>query len=267
MIRRQRGRGSSGSVSSNKNQNFKVVAEEEVFSPKILPIDDPWEEKRIIEKRKNPYYEYLIGKLGTSSLGWTEGSLYNRIREVYRLCFESRKKEGMKVINDFVAFHPNLAFSTPWLAEVVKTHTTFENPEYSSPRTRLLEALSAGFRRAADSPRYKRHARASREDAARMVMKSFKDEFSAIYKSDDWKVTSNQDQNKDKDKHNTTRKAIISEKVAELMGRYSECPTIENIRQDLQKHLLEKRARKAAVLITHTLCKVPARKIEGKTSF
>jgi len=247
MVRRERGGGSPSPLSPSKKQGAKVVSEDEVFSPEILPIEDRWEEKRIIEKRKIPYYEYLIRKLGTRSLGWTEGSLYNRVREVYRLCFESTK--DVNVINDFVAYHPGLVFDTPWLAAVVHDHTVFEDPGKGSYRTRLLQALGHGFKRAAGHPSGKRWQKATWIESQRELMNSFAGMLRGSYKSGNWNLALGE-----------WKKVEVPKRVDDLIRQH---PLLKGASKDLKVHLEKRQFRKAARLIVFKLWGVNKRTLDG----
>lgn len=243
--------GSPNSASPPRKQSVKVVSEEEVFSSAILPIEDPSEEKNIIERRKIPYSLYLILKLGAKSMGYTEKSVHNRIREVYRLCFDAKGKEDMKVINDFVAFHPDLVFDTPWLVEVVHNHTVFDEPGQSSYRTRLLQASGYGFKRAAGNPSKRRWQKASWIDSQRELLKSFEQMLKQFYKSGDWNLYLSE-----------WKEVAVPKKADDLIRQY---PVLKKCSGKLKEHLRRRQFRKAALLIVSTLWGVGKRNLDGKS--
>ena len=221
-----------------------------MFSSEVLPIDDPWEEKETIEKRKITYSVYLIRKLGAESIGFTKESVHNRIREVYRLCFESRDKKDMEVIDDFVAFHPGLAFDTPWLDLLVHEHTVFDEPWEGSYRTRLLMALASGFERAAYSKLATgRRFRSMKLNWGRIWVEALKDELLRFYGSVDW--------------IHADKEEVVTEKITELVKRY---PRLEESREKLTEHLLHKRVKAAAQFIVNKVLRVGIHDLRSKAT-
>ena len=85
---------------------------------KASPIDDPEEEKFLVEKLGvSGYLAYLGRRMGVRP-PWilSETLLESRISEVHRRCFERNKSP--EFINDFVAYRPYLALRAGWLADV-----------------------------------------------------------------------------------------------------------------------------------------------------
>lgn len=254
MTTSNRKKSSPSSASPKKKQNVRVVSEKEMFSPKIFPIDDHWKEKALIELQISDYLSYLWKKkLEAKEVFYSPEALYHRIREVYRLCLESKEneKEKMKVINDFVSFHPKLVFDTPWLADLVKKHTTFEDPGDSSPRTKLLEALGAGFRRAAyPKVRVNRQIRSMKVNWGKALVESFKGELRTFYKSEDWV--------------HGTRKEAVSKKLEELIERYT---CLKKCRKELSEHLLHWRVSATAQLIASKVLRVRLHDLKSKAKW
>jgi hypothetical protein len=252
MVRHKGARGSSGPLSPSKKHGPRVVSEDEVFSPESLPIDDPPEEKKVIEGRKIPYGLYLAGKTVTGSLGWTEECVNNRIREGYRRCFESTGKEDMKVIRDFVAFHPGLVFETPWLAALVREHTIFGEPRKGSYRERLLRALQNGFKGAAGSAPIRKRWRAGRVEGQKFLMNAFEGQIRQAYKENEWNLNIPEWQ-----------KSEVPRKVDELVNQY---PILKDVSDDLKEHLRKRQFRLAARLIVNMLWGVDKRTLDGKSN-
>ena len=250
MTKSNRGKRLPGAASPTKKQPVRVVSEEEVFSPEILPIDDPWEEKKIIEQRKAPYSQYLIRKLGAKEIVFTEGSVHTRIREVYRRCFESRNKNDMKVIRDFVAFHPRLVFETPWLAALVREHTIFDEPWKGSYRERLLRALQNGFKGAAGSAPIRKRWRADWVESQKFLMNAFEEQLRQAYKENEWNLNIPEWQ-----------KSEVPRKVHELVNQH---PVLEKVSKKLKKHLQHRQFRDAALLIVSKIWGVGVRTLNGK---
>lgn len=251
MVSRQRSKKSSGPVTPNKKQNIRVVSEKEVFSPETLPIDDPWEEKEIVERQKIPYAFYLAGKHGVRDIGWTKEAVHNRIREVYRLCFESRNKMDSQVLRDFVAFHPAIVFDTKWFATLVSEQTVFEHPREGIGRKRMLTALRDGFKRAADNPSKKAWRRAGWIEMQRYLMNSFKEDLRKSYLEEKWNLNIPE-----------WKKSEVPRKVDELVNQYA---VLKKVSKVLKAHLESRQFRLAARLIVSTLWGVNKRTLDGKS--
>ena len=131
---------------------------------KASPIDDPEEEKFLVEKLGvSGYLAYLGRRMGVRP-PWilSETLLESRISEVYRRCFERNKSP--EFINDFVAYRPYLALRAGWLADVVR-----ESLVRRDKPNMVLKALASGFRRAANiSVRMRKEIRVGKLQAARL---------------------------------------------------------------------------------------------------
>lgn len=249
MTTSNRKKGSPSSASQNKKKNVRGASEEEGISPEVLPIDDPWKEKELLELNFFDYIWYLwVEKQEYRELPILDKALHDRIREVYRLCFKSEKKEKMKVINDFVAFHPKLAFNTPWLADLVKKYPTFDRSGDNRARTRLLKALGAGFRRAADFRlQTNRKIRSMKLEQGKKLVETFEGRLRTFCESENWVYG--------------IREGVVSEEVEKLIKGY---PCLEESRAELTKHILHKRVTAAAQLIVSKVLPVRLHDLKSK---
>ena len=148
----------------------------ELLAINQLPIDDAHREKCLIERHGNSaYVEYLRRRTGQARIVISEPSLEERICEVYRICSDNGK--DLNVVQEFVAFHPGLALTAPWLVELVRHEALAWRHSILTSQNRpnrLYRALAHGLRQAATpSTRINRFLKRGRLEAARIVRENF----------------------------------------------------------------------------------------------
>ena len=216
------------------------------------PIVEPLKEKHLIEKSgEAAWLKYLRKRTGHSGIAFDPEQARDRICELYRLCYTHAGKKKLDVVRDFMAFYPDLGFSSRWLAELMKPYSLASFLEESTGKNRLLQALSKGLRRAADpTPRMRRAIRVTRVNAAQHFQKEMQGELEQFLKdlpfgeaTLDW----------------------ISERVQEKVNKLVETyPKLSNVSQELKKLLERRQAYKASVLIAAKLFGVRQRNLQSK---
>ena len=136
-----------------------------------IPIDDPEQERRALERRGwAGHYRYLVKTTGCPGFEFGPGEYAERISEVYRRCFEPENDDpskaglgrgNLKVLSDFAAHCPHLIFHAEWIRTLM---------DFKAWDTDILRTLANGFRAAARLPL--NQVRISRLDAARIAFSS-----------------------------------------------------------------------------------------------
>jgi len=143
-----------------------------------IPIEDALHEKKIFER--GDFERKLNPRHSPGPVIISDDARLRRIIEVYKRCFqEANLPNGLKVVRDFIAHFPRLAFDADWLKEQL-FRVDFARPDIGDERKReILSAIAKGFRRAANpNPRASAIKRSYRKSGARMAARTFQDELS-----------------------------------------------------------------------------------------
>jgi hypothetical protein len=200
-----------------------------------VTIDEPFVEKERIERFTWPQYlKKKHGRWFNSTFEFNE-----RIIEVYHLCYgQSTDDKKLDVVNDFVTFHPHLAFRADWLRELVAHQVTElwrAAPSVAAPSA-LLRTLAKGFTRAA----HLRIPRRRWEHRDKLVLAAmFRDVLGEELSEFCRKLT---------DAVGDWREQESSKKVAELIDLYPALQVAGRMKT-LLEHVVNQRSYEASVLI------------------
>jgi hypothetical protein len=215
-----------------------------------IPIANAFHEKAVFEKGQaerslNP--NYFSGLVAVSKEARRE-----RIVEVYRRCYEeSGSFRRLRVIRDFIAHFPHMAFDADWLKELIKNNSAFPRLANDN-RNEILLAIANGFRSAASAnPRESAIQKAYKIFGVRMTARAIQDDLSTWSESLERPLSTPEE-----------IEARATEKVEELVESY---PMSSYDRQRLKKFLQKGHCYQAANLITSKVFGVRERDLESKS--
>jgi hypothetical protein len=172
-----------------------------------------------------------------------------RITEVYQRCFEEADQSSrLRVVSDFIAHFPQLAFDADWLKTLLRMPVLFP-PVGDNSREAVFGAVANGFRRAARRTKEPAIQRSYRISGTRIAARKLQDELSM------W--------NDSLDRHHSTPQELAvraAEKADEIAKQYRKLGRRE--KQRLTRLLEDGKCYKAAILIAARLFGVRERDLQ-----
>jgi len=216
-----------------------------------IPIENASHEKEIFEKGED------LRKLNSARCPGpvvVSGEIRaRRIIEVYRRCFEEADQSSrLRVVSDFIAHFPQLAFDADWLKILLRMPVLFP-PVGDKSREAIFVAVANGFRRAARRTKEPAIQRSYRISGTRIAARNLQDELSM------W--------NESLDRHHSTPQELAvraAEKADEIANQYRKLG--RGAKQRLTKLLEDGKCYKAAILIAARLFGVRERDLQTSTN-
>lgn len=216
-----------------------------------IPIENAFHEKKIFQegefaRKLNP--KYFSGMIAES-----ENMRRGRIVEVYKRCFEeSDPLKRPKVVRDFIAHFPHLAFEADWLKELVRGNAGFPNVA-DDGKKQILLAIANGFRSVARStPREPATRKFYKVSGTRMALRTIQDELLRWNRALERDICPKED-----------IPALAAEKAEELGKTYGRLIRRDD-KQRLAKFLEQGHCYEAAVLVASKVFGVRERDLESK---
>lgn len=146
----------------------------------LPPIENPFREKQLLERRSSKWLSELFEKLATLGAlppgsGIRGDTIDARVIEVYRMCYEQSPSAGgrEKVVRDFAAHKPLLLFHAKWLQQKIRaSYLAGLGP--GNAKERLLKSIANGLRSAASNTSYTRALREMALDGSMIARERIK---------------------------------------------------------------------------------------------
>ncbi|MGO9492909.1 MAG: hypothetical protein ACLPZY_11540 [Terracidiphilus sp.] len=214
-----------------------------------IPIENALHEKETFEKGED--LRKLNSERCTGPVVVSGEIRARRIIEVYRRCFEEADQNNrLRVVSDFIAHFPQLAFDADWLKTLLRVPVLCPRVGDSS-REVVFGAVANGFRRAARGSKEPAIQRSYRISGTRIAARNLQDELSM------W--------NDSLDRHHSTPEELAAraaEKADEIAKKY--CKLGQRGEQRLTRLLRDGKCYKAAILIASRLFDVRERDLQSK---
>jgi hypothetical protein len=212
-----------------------------------IPIENASHEKEIFEKGED------LRKLNSARCPGpvvVSGEIRaRRIIEVYRRCFEEASQSSrLRVVSDFIAHFPQLAFDADWLKTLLQMPVLFP-PVGDNSREAVFGAVANGFRRAARRTKEPAIQKSYRISGTRIAARNLQGELSMWSES--------------LDRHHSTPEEIAvraAEKADEIAKQYRKLG--RRAKQRLTRLLEDGKCYKAAILIAARLFGVRERDLQ-----
>jgi hypothetical protein len=236
--------------------NKGVLETTQLGPDELWATENPLREKELIESFQ--WQDTLEAKLAKTKAGIVTYSPPDRDAhyiETYHRCFcAASSRQRLKIVSDFVAYYPHLAFGAHWLHELLDEEVRRTRLERRSGKNPLLDAIAKGFRSASNTATWEN----SRARTARVIYaKMFRDVIKK--RLQDWLDTLGK-----RELHPSTE--WLDEHVQliydELAQRFS-CVT--KVQDELKRHLVNRRTYDAANLIAATVHPVSMRDLESRS--
>ena len=214
-----------------------------------IPIENASHEKEIFEKGDD--LRRLNSERCSGPVMVSDEIRVHRIIEVYRRCFEQADQSSrLRVVSDFIAHFPQLAFDADWLKTLLRMPVLFPRVG-DDAREAVFGAFANGFRRAARGSKEPSIQRSYRISGARFAARNLQDELSM------W--------NDGLDRHHSTPEELAAraaEKANEIATK--SCKLGRSAKQRLTRLLEDGKCYKAAILIAARLFGVRERDLQSK---